>query len=50
MKMLIKKYGIKIDEEAEMPEQSKHIRKCEADSRIFYGYKGRQFFESDNAH
>ena len=41
MKMLINKYGIKIDENAEIPTEKQHIRKCEADDRIFYGYKDR---------
>lgn len=33
-----------------MTNKHKHIRKCDIDDRIFYGYKGRQFFESDNAY
>ena len=32
MKMLIKKYGIKIDIEAFKAKEHKHLRKCEADN------------------
>ena len=50
LKMLIDKFDIKIDEERCMPNKKKHIKKCETDNRIFFGYKGRNFFESDNAY
>ena len=50
MKMLIKKYGIRIDEDLEIPKDKTHIRKCEADDRIFFGYKGRQFFDGQNVY
>ena len=50
LKSLIKKFGIKIDREAGMPNSFKHIRKCDLDDRVFLAYKGRSFFEADTAY